>query len=165
MTKSRKYKDSDLIGAVETSVSIRQVLNQLGLKPAGGNYTTIKNRVRELSLNTSHWKGQAWNKGLSVSSYTKRDLKDILVENSPHKQSHSLKIRLLKEGILQAICDECTIINWQDKPLSFHLEHINGIHDDNRLDNLRLLCPNCHSQTPTYCGKNIGKSRIPLPLG
>jgi hypothetical protein len=158
MTKPRKYNDPDLIAAVKSSTSIAQVLNQLGLKPAGGNYTTIKNRTQELGLDTSHWRGQAWNKGLKVPGYTKRNLQDILVENSPHKQSHGLKIRLINEGLLEEICDECSITNWMNRPLSFHLEHINGVHSDNRLPNLRLLCPNCHSQTPTYCGRNIGKA-------
>jgi len=157
MSKPRKYQEYQLIEAVATSRSIAQVLTQLGLKPAGGNYATIRLKVSELELDTTHWKGQGWNKGLNVPSFTRRDLVDILVENSPHKQSHSLKLRLIKEGLLLERCNECGLIDWQQKPISFHLEHINGIHNDNRIENLQLLCPNCHSQTDTYCGKNIGK--------
>ena len=65
-----------------------------------------------------------------------------------------LKERLVKEGILEYKCAECGISKWNNKPLSLHLDHINGINNDHRIENLRFLCPNCHSQTDTYAGKN-----------
>lgn len=81
-------------------------------------------------------------------------LEDVLVENSTYHRWH-LKNRLIKEGILSNICSECSCLPmWNDKPLSLQLDHINGDNTDNRLINLRLLCPNCHSQTDTFAGRN-----------
>ena len=68
-----------------------------------------------------------------------------------------LRWRLLKDGVLELVCAECGIMEWQGKPLSLHLHHINGVNNDNRLENLQLLCPNCHSQTDSYSGRNAGK--------
>ncbi|MDQ6929159.1 MAG: HNH endonuclease [Candidatus Eremiobacteraeota bacterium] len=65
-----------------------------------------------------------------------------------------VKRRLLEAGILKNVCDECGLSEWQRKPLSMHIDHINGTNDDHRLENLRMLCPNCHSQTATYAGRN-----------
>ena len=68
-----------------------------------------------------------------------------------------LKERLVKEKYLEYKCAECGITEWNGKPLSLHLDHINGINNDHRIENLRFLCPNCHSQTNTYAGKNKKK--------
>ena len=69
-----------------------------------------------------------------------------------------MKARLIKEGYIEYKCAICGIKDWLGQPLSLQLDHINGINDDHRLENLRLLCPNCHSQTDTYAGKNKGVS-------
>jgi 5-methylcytosine-specific restriction endonuclease McrA len=73
-----------------------------------------------------------------------------------------LKDRLLQEGILQAQCSRCRLIDWLGSPISLHLHHVNGKNRDNRLENLQLLCPNCHSQTETYSGRNAAKRTIRL---
>ena len=84
----------------------------------------------------------------------KTPLKDILVENSSYNRSH-LKARLIKEGLLEEKCYKCGLgSEWQGEQLTLQLDHKNGINNDNRLENLWLLCPNCHSQTPTFNGKN-----------
>jgi hypothetical protein len=70
---------------------------------------------------------------------------------------HAVKARLLREGLIRNQCDECGLSEWQGKPLSIHIDHINGIRDDHRLENLRMLCPNCHSQTDTYGARNKGR--------
>jgi hypothetical protein len=82
------------------------------------------------------------------------DLKEILIENSDYTNFQSLKKRLLDAGILKYKCYECNIKTWRKKKLVLQLDHINGIGNDHRRKNLRLLCPNCHSQTSTYAGKN-----------
>jgi HNH endonuclease len=79
------------------------------------------------------------------------------------KSRHTVKRRLLEAGILENVCDECGISDWRGKPLSIQLDHRNGIRDDHRLENLRMLCPNCHSQTETFAGKKRrGQSKQPL---
>lgn len=85
-------------------------------------------------------------------------LDEILIEHSTYKNSTSLKRRLINENRLENICGDCKRLpEWNDKPLVLQLEHKNGIPDDNRIENLSLLCPNCHSQTKTFAGKNVGK--------
>lgn len=79
------------------------------------------------------------------------------MEDSDYLNSWALKKRLLAEGLLEERCAECGISEWNGRPLSLHLDHINGDRRDQRLENLRFLCPNCHSQTETYCGRNQGR--------
>lgn len=153
--KNRKWTDEQLIEAVAKSKSIRQTLGFLGLNQAGSNYSYIKKNIERLSLDIRHWTGQGHLKGKTHNWNKKFELKDILVEKSNYHRG-KLKKRLIKEGLLENKCSvpECGLKEWLGKPIVLHLDHINGVNDDNRLENLRLLCPNCHSQTDTYCGKN-----------
>ena len=84
---------------------------------------------------------------------TKIPLDEILSGDHPHYQTLKLKKRLIKEGILENKCSCCGIVEWQNKPIALQLDHISGDNSDHCLENLRLLCPNCHSQTDTWCGK------------
>jgi 5-methylcytosine-specific restriction endonuclease McrA len=86
---------------------------------------------------------------------------ELLVERGGDRQN--VKRRLLRNGLLDNRCSECGLTAWLGKPLSMHLDHVNGIRNDHRLENLRMLCPNCHSQTPTYGGRNM--RRKPLQEG
>jgi hypothetical protein len=148
-----KYTEEQFIDAVKSSTSIRQVLNKLELKEAGGNYSIAKTRIKNLELDTSHFSGQGWNKGKKLGP--RKSVKELLVLDRKHPyQSHKLKNRLLQEGVKIHQCECCHIVEWQGKPTPLELDHINGINYDNRLENLRLLCPNCHAQTDTYRGRN-----------
>lgn len=151
MAKTRTYTDEQFIEAVETSKSIRQVLNKLGLKEAGGNYECVKERVKTLGLTIDHFHGQGWNKGQKLPP--KRPIAYYLQENK-RVTSNSLRKRLIAEGLKEHKCESCGITEWMGNPAPIELDHINGNHHDNRLENLRILCPNCHAQTETYRGKN-----------
>ncbi|MBV8344438.1 MAG: HNH endonuclease [Candidatus Eremiobacteraeota bacterium] len=78
--------------------------------------------------------------------------------SDPGRNRKHVKMRLLNAGLLTNICRSCGLSEWQGKPLNMHIDHINGVRDDNRLENLRMLCPNCHSQTPTYGGRNLKRA-------
>jgi len=149
----RKYTKEQFIQAVKENYSIRAVLEQLNVKPAGGNYAVARKYIEELGLDTSHFKGQGWSKGKKTGP--KRPIEDYLT-NKCSITSYKLKLRLIAEGYKEHKCECCGLTEWQGKPISLHLDHINGIHQDNSLDNLQILCPNCHSQTSTYAGKNWG---------
>ena len=153
----RKYTEEQLIEAVKQSRSVRQVLSRLGLREAGGNYKSVGNHIKELGIDTSNLKGKGWLKGeKNLNPKPAKPLKDILIDGS-YTQTYKLKYRLIKEGLLDYKCSikGCSITNtWNGKQINLRLDHINGKNDDNRLENLRLVCPNCDSQSETYCGKN-----------
>ncbi len=151
MNSRYTYSEQELREAVKKSTSIRQVLEKLDIVPAGGNYQTTNRRIKKLNIDISHFTGQAWNRG-KVND-PKRPIEEYLIENSV-VQSFKLKGRLLAEGLKQHKCECCGITEWMGKPTPIELDHINGNHHDNRLENLRILCPNCHAQTDTYRGKN-----------
>lgn len=150
--KLRKYDQQQLEEAVKSSTSLRQVLEVLGVAPYGGNYEVLRKAITYFNLDTSHFTGQRWNKGRTFGP--KQPLKRFL-KNELKITSFKLKNRLLAEGILKPQCSSCERSEWLNQPIPLELDHINGNRSDNRLINLRLLCPNCHALTPTYRGKNI----------
>lgn len=155
--KRRLWTPGELQKAVSSSTSIRQVIYKLGLIPAGGNYDQVKKYISEQELSIGHFTGQAWNRGLKGVGKPRLSLENILVANSTF-QSYKLKRRLFAEGVKTPTCEEC---GWAEKAVEGHLplelDHINGDRHDNRLENLRILCPNCHSLKPTHRGKNRKK--------
>lgn len=154
-----KHTKEDLEEAVKKSLSIAGVCRELKIKVCGGNYKTLYFKFKEWNIDISHFTGNAWNQGENYKPFGKKyDLVSILIEDSTYRSSDSLKKRLYKEGLKTKQCEICKIIEWNNKELIFELDHINGINTDNRIDNLRILCPNCHSQTTTYSGKNNKKT-------
>ena len=159
MGKKRKWTDAQFIDAVNSSLSYAQVLEKLGLKIAGSNYDSVKRKIKELNLDTSHMTGKAWNQGKRFTTVKPAKLlSEILVEHSTYTNFNKLRKRLLKEGIKEYKCECCNSTGWLGKPIKLELHHINGVKDDLRIENLQILCPNCHAYTDNYRGKNIGMS-------
>lgn len=157
----REYKKSwtkkDLINATAECTSVRQILKRLNLKLAGGNYAQINKYLKYYGIDTKHLTGRGWSRGLTGVGKPRLQLKDILVKDS-YFQSFKLKKRLFEVKLKPKRCEMC---GWckksKDGRLPLELDHINGDSMDNRLENLRVLCPNCHSLQPTHRGRNRKK--------
>lgn len=159
MAKRRKWTNEEFITAVESSLSYAEVIKKLGLVPAGGNYNTVKRKIKELNLDISHMTGAAWNQGDRYTPVKEaQPLLEILVENSTFVSTSKLRIRLLKEHVKEHKCEQCNNTEWMGKPIALELHHKNGIKNDLRIENLEILCPNCHAFTDNYRGRNIGMS-------
>lgn len=155
--RRRTWTEDDLRAAVPRSRSYAEVLRRLGLKPGGATYVLLKQAITDLGIDTSHMAGRHWAKGMTRPFGARgRPLEEILVEDSDYATTNHLRKRLIAEGVKARRCDRCDRTDWNAEPIPLELDHINGNRLDNRVENLRLLCPNCHAQTDTYCGKNIG---------
>ncbi len=142
-----KYLKEDLIDVVKDSRSKRECLLKLGLKPYGGNYRVLDKYINFYNIDTSHFLGQGWNVCNSPA-----DIKPIekYFNNEIPISSYKLKKRILKENIKSYRCEICNLEVWNGKMIPLELHHINGNNRDNSLDNLKLLCPNCHALTDNY---------------
>jgi Zn finger protein HypA/HybF involved in hydrogenase expression len=155
---ARKYSDQEFIDAVASSFSYREALDKIGLVQAGGNYAIMKKRIEAMELDTSHMTGQGHLRGKTHNWAKSIPLEEILVKDSAYGGgSYKLKKRLIKEKRFEDRCHQCGLSEWQGQKLNVELDHINGINTDNRIENLTLKCPNCHSLTDTYRGKNKKK--------
>jgi hypothetical protein len=153
-----KFSDEDFRYLVSNSINGRDLVEKLGLKQ-GGSYNRVLKRVHMLGCDTNHWikgPGLSWSKGLIDPTKCATKAEKYLCKNGKTSiSSNILKIKCLKEGLLDNVCYECGLCpEWENQRLVLHLDHINGDKYDNRLENLRILCPNCHSQTDNYCNKN-----------
>ena len=151
VSKVFAVSEEEFLEIVNKSNCLRDIVDALGYsKNSGSVQEKVKQRILREKIDISHF----YKKTKSNSKY---DLKDILVENSNYTNMTSLKARLVKENILPYECVICgNNGEWNGNPLTLQLDHINGINNDHRIENLRFLCPNCHSQTDNYSGRNLG---------
>lgn len=145
MPNYKNYTNEEISEAVKNSKSLAETLRYLNLRPAGGNYVTIKLKISELKLSTSHFLGQSWSKNTFTVPLSKK------------RSTKYIKRQLISER--GHCCESCNLSKWKDNLIPLELEHINGNSLDHKYSNLKLLCPNCHALTSTYRRK---KSSLPL---
>jgi hypothetical protein len=148
----QRWTDATLASAVASNLGISGVLRDLGLSRGPGNWRSIARRISVLGLDTSHFKGKAHG---TTRPRNIRSLEEILQKYTAYSSS-TLRKRLIAGGLLKNQCSECgTLPIWRNKPLTLQLDHLNGDPFDNRLANLRILCPDCHAQTETFKGGKL----------
>lgn len=154
-SRSKVYQvsDEEFKIIVANSNSYSDCLRALGLTTKGGSSSDIlKKRIAELECSVKHFGGKN-----TQSPNAKYTLDEILIENSTYANISRLKSRLINEGKMSYECAFCgNKGEWLGHKITLQLDHINGKNNDHRIENLRFLCPNCHSITPTYAGKNKG---------
>ena len=149
--KWRKFSTEEISEIVSNSYSNREVARKLGYKvDGGGTMASLKKMYQELDIDTSHFKGQGWNKGnYNYENFT---------NGSKKKNGKSLADPLI--NLRGRKCENCGLTEWLGEPIKLEVHHKNGDRSNNELENLQLLCPNCHSYTPTFTRKN---SKITIP--
>lgn len=151
--KIYKLSDTDFIDLVKSSLNVAEVLFKLGYESNGNSWghSQVKQRMVDLDLSGKDFRGKST---LMINNETKKiDLDKLFCKGSKHNRSVVRK-NIIKNKLLPYKCAICGITEWQGKTLSLELDHINGENNDNRIENLRFLCPNCHSQTTTYGSRN-----------
>ncbi|MFC7450924.1 HNH endonuclease signature motif containing protein [Rhodococcus daqingensis] len=150
-----KYTKEILQAAVENSTSVAGVLRYLDLAATGGSHAHLSRRIKKLGIDTSHFTGGAHLKGRPAPNrLTPADILVVRPPGSPRVKPHQLRRALIEAGVPH-LCAACGIGPvWNGWPLTLHVDHINGDYLDSRLENLRFLCPNCHTQTASWAGRN-----------
>jgi hypothetical protein len=147
-----RYSEAELRAAIEASVSIAEVLRRLYMRPAGGNHRTIQRHAAMWGISMDHFDPYAALRSAPLKTPTPWE--EVLVERSKYSRS-TLKRRLYAEGLKDRRCEMCGQgEEWRGCRMSLILDHINGVADDNRLENLRIVCPNCAATLDTHCGRN-----------
>lgn len=140
-----KYTKEKLQIAVDNCTSIMGVLSYFGLKHSGGSHKYIKDRIKHFGIDTSHFLGQASNRGTSPRN--KLYWTEVLVKDrKKYKTNSAILRRALLESGMTYQCRKCNIKDWQGQEITLEVNHINQDSLDNRRENLEFLCPNCHSQ-------------------
>lgn len=162
--KIYKLSDEQFVELLKKSSTISEVLFKLGYTVKGNSwgYSQVKRRMDDLNLDCSIFKGKSAVMKITKLNNVKKE--DILKENCRHQRT-VLRRYVIKNNLIPYKCAICGCTEWQGKTLSLELDHINGVNNDNRLENLRFLCPNCHSQTSTYGSRNqqLNSSEYDIP--
>lgn len=145
------WTEQNILNAIVDSITYGDVLSKLGLKCHGANNKTLKKYLKHYNI---QFTSRPYLKNIRTKSN-----EDIFVENSNTVRS-VIRRKILQQRLIPYQCSKCNLIPmWNNSPLVLQLEHINGINNDNRLENLTFLCPNCHSQTATWAGKGRPKPK------
>lgn len=150
-----KYTKELLEENVKDCYSFAELCRRLGLKPEGSNPKTLRKKMNEFGVDYSHFTGQAWNKNPENPVYRGKYLPKLCEHSS--LSSANVKELVYKLSLKENKCECCGITEWQGKPIICELHHINGDSTDNRIENLQILCPNCHSQTDNFRSRNRNK--------
>ena len=156
-----RYTPEQIREYCHNSYSYAEVIRKMNLHITGNNYRKLKNRIKKHNIDTSHFTGANWhgspnmqNRDPKIDSKEKWTLEEVLSPNSPVTQK-VLRGYVRRHNVIPYKCSECGAGSvWRNKPLSLELDHLDGNDHNNVPSNLRYLCPNCHSQTPTFRGKN-----------
>lgn len=153
------FTEEDLRAAVTVSLSFAETLRNLDYCHTGGNPGTIKKYIAKWGIDTSHFNPDfARSRALRTAP---RPLEEVLVENSTYSRA-TLKARLYSAGLKARRCEMCGQGEvWNGRRMSLIIDHVNGIRDDNRLENLRIVCPNCAATLDTHCGRQNRKQVAP----
>lgn len=156
-----RWTEQQLREAVSEARSLSDVLRHFELRPAGGNHALLKRWLARWAISTEHFDGGG--DRLAGARRTPVALAEVLVERSRYSRS-TLKQRLYADGIKRRACELCGQgEEWRGARMSLILDHINGVADDNRLENLRIVCANCNATLETHCGRNRESTRDPRP--
>jgi predicted RNA-binding Zn-ribbon protein involved in translation (DUF1610 family) len=164
MARSSKYTREVLADAVAASVSIAGVLRHLGVPWSGGMHAHISRRIKFFELDTSHFTGSGHNRGLiSPDRLTPDQILIVRPAGSRRTAPYLLRRALVETGV-PYLCSTCGISGeWNGLPLILHVDHVDGNYLDSRPGNVRFMCPNCHTQTASWAGRNKPKNRYRLP--
>ncbi len=155
--KSKRYLKKEFSEIVKISRSYSDVVRKLKLNDGHGNRNTVIKYIKFYNINIEHFDYAGEQKTIKK----KRDLDQVLIENSTYNNTVSIKNRLYKEGLKQRVCEKCGQGEmWNGEKMSLILDHINGVHNDNRFENLRIVCPNCNATLDTHAGKNNSKKKM-----
>lgn len=154
MTMIFKWKDKEQVAELAArSISITDMLRNAGLSTAGSNFKTVKRWLDKHNINTQHFE-VGYAKVAQYNFARRRTAGDIFCEHSNVVQCTLRKV-VIRDHVIEYKCAKCgNVGEWCGAPLTLQLDHINGINGDNRIENLRWLCPNCHTQTDTFGSKN-----------
>lgn len=153
--KKVKYTKELLEEKVKDCYSFAELCRRLGLRPEGSNPKTVRKKMNEFNVDYSHFTGKNWNVNPSNPVYRGKYLPKLCEHSS--LSSSNAKNLVYKLGLKENKCEICGLSEWQEKPIQCELHHINGDSTDNRIENLQILCPNCHSQTDNFRFKNRKK--------
>lgn len=156
----RKYTDDELKNAIKESFSIAETCRKLDLVPNGGNYKSLYAKIKELNISTNHFTGQGWNVGLKFKPKKAINLDEILIIDSKYSNNTLIKKRLFENGIKEKKCEICGGDSWNGINIPLELHHINGNNTDHRIENLQILCRNCHGQTDNFTKGNSAITKL-----